>query len=457
MATEDGLPLPQRYWGILAIALPLMLSVLDSSIVNVALPSIGHDLGADPATSVWIVKIYLLVVMVLLLPLATLGEIVGYRLISRTGVVIFTAASLACALTRSVETLTLARGVQAVGAAGILSVNVALTRFVYPRALLGRGIGMIALVVATSSAIGPTLASSLLAIGPWPWLFLVNVPLGLFSLLASRTLPITPRHKDRRLDPLSAGLYVLTLSLFIGSIDAIAHSQGFGLTTLVVLLLLVAGFLLFRRQRQLEPPLVPIDLFKIPVFRMSVLTSICSFGALTMAFVALPFFIQGPLGQSEVMTGLLMTPWPTMTGLAAILAGRLADRYPAGLLGGCGLVMLAIGLGLLAVLPPHAAPFDIVWRMGLCGAGFGLFQSPNNRAMIAAAPIERSGAASGMLGTARMLGQTTGAACTALILAHGGEGGFVLTLVVAAIVAAGAAGVSCLRLLPGKTSVREGS
>lgn len=457
MAVGDGLPLPQRYWGILAIALPLTLAVLDSSIVNVALPSIGRDLGADPATSIWIVKIYLLVVMVLLLPLATLGEIVGYRLISRTGVVIFTASSLVCATTGSVEALTVARGVQALGAAGILSVNVALTRFVYPRMLLGRGIGMIALVVATSSAIGPTLASSLLAIAPWPVLFLINVPLGLLSLLASRTLPITPRAEGRRLDPASAALYILTLTLFIGGIDAIAHSQGLYYLAFIAPAFLVAGFLLLRRQRQISPPLVPVDLLQIPIFRLSVLTSICSFAALTMAFVALPFFIQGPLGKDEVITGFLMTPWPAMTGLAAILAGRLADRYPAGLLGGFGLILLAVGLGLLSILPAHASALDIVWRMGLCGAGFGLFQSPNNRAMIAAAPIERSGAASGMLGTARMLGQTTGAACTALILAHGGPGGFVLTLIIAAIVAAFAAAVSCLRLLPAGASFRHRS
>ncbi|HVC12111.1 MAG TPA: MFS transporter, partial [Burkholderiales bacterium] len=171
MEASDGLPLPQRAWAMLAIGLAITMSVLDSAIANVALPTIASDLHATPADSVWVVNAYQLVITVLLLPLASLGEIIGFRRIYRTGLAIFTAASLGCALSHSLLGLSLARLVQGVGAAGVLSVNAALVRFIYPRRLLGRGIGIIAFVVAVSAAAGPTVAAGILAVASWPWLF----------------------------------------------------------------------------------------------------------------------------------------------------------------------------------------------------------------------------------------------------------------------------------------------
>jgi DHA2 family multidrug resistance protein-like MFS transporter len=169
-----------------------------------------------------------------------------------------------------------------------------------------------------------------------------------------------------------------------------------------------------------------------------------------LAYVALPFYLQDALGRSQVETGLLMTPWPLATAVIAPLAGRLADRYPAGMLGGIGLAIFALGLGLLALLSPHPAAFDIAWRMAVAGVGFGLFQSPNNRAILTAAPRERSGGASGMLGTARLLGQTAGAALVALMFGLVGDRATTVALATGACFAALAAGVSCLRLIERK-------
>jgi DHA2 family multidrug resistance protein-like MFS transporter len=166
-----------------------------------------------------------------------------------------------------------------------------------------------------------------------------------------------------------------------------------------------------------------------------------------MAYVSLPFFMQHSLGRSAVETGLLMTPWPLMTAVAAPIAGRLADRHSAGLLGGIGLVVFATGIILLALLPSDPTSANIAWRMAVCGGGFGLFQSPNNRAIINAAPRERSGGASGMLGTARLLGQTVGAALVALIFGLSGDVATIVALAVAAGIALVAATVSCLRLV----------
>jgi len=190
----DGLPQPQRNWAILTIALGLVMAVVDGAIANVALPAIARDLDASPAFSIWIVNGYQLAITISLLPLASLGEIIGYRRVYLAGLLLFTLASLFCALSHTLLLLTIARIVQGFGAAGIMSVNAALVRFTYPRAQLGRGIGLNALVVAISAAVGPTVASVILAVGTWPYLFAINVPLGIVTLAFGwRMLPHTPR------------------------------------------------------------------------------------------------------------------------------------------------------------------------------------------------------------------------------------------------------------------------
>ena len=194
LAAPDGLPLPQRTWAILTIALGLTLAVLDGAIANVALPTIAHDLDASPASSIWVVNAYQLAVTISLLPLASLGDIYGYRRVYQYGLIVFTIASLGCALSDSLLTLTIARVVQGFGAAGIMSVNGALVRFIYPRRWLGRGVGLNATIGSIASAVGPTVAAGILSVAPWPWLFAVNVPIGAVAIpMALRTLPQTRR------------------------------------------------------------------------------------------------------------------------------------------------------------------------------------------------------------------------------------------------------------------------
>src|SRR5438105_9726599 len=182
MRTYDGLPLPARYWAILTIALGLTMAVLDGAIANIALPTIAREMRVDPASSIWVVNAYQLAVTISLLPLASLGEIVGYRRVYQAGLAVFTVASLGCALSDTLATLTLARVVQGFGAAGIMSVNTALVRFIYPRRLVGQGVGLNAMVGSVSSAVGPTVAAGILSVASWQWLFAINVPIGLAAL-----------------------------------------------------------------------------------------------------------------------------------------------------------------------------------------------------------------------------------------------------------------------------------
>ena len=223
------------------------------------------------------------------------------------------------------------------------------------------------------------------------------------------------RVSARRFDWRDAVMNALTFGLLMASVEGFSHGLDPRLLTLGIAALLIVGFFFIRSQLREPYPILPFDLLRIPIFSVSVVTSICSFLGQMLAMVALPFYLQHEFGYDEVATGLLMTAWPAVIMVVAPVAGMLVERIHAGLLGGTGLTAMAAGLFLLAFLPEHPAPGDIVWRLVLCGAGFGLFQSPNNSILIASAPHERSGSASGMLATARLIGQTTGAALMALL------------------------------------------
>jgi DHA2 family multidrug resistance protein-like MFS transporter len=430
----DGLLAERRKWAAAAIFTALAMASLDTAIANIALPAIAADLHAGPADVIWVVNVYQIALVATLLPLAALGEVVGHHRIYLAGLLLFTLASLACACAWSLPSLLTARVLQGLGASGILSVNTALVRVVYPGRLEGRGFGYNALVVATAFTLGPTIASGILAIGPWPWLFGVNIPFGLVAMLIGlKTLPRTPTA-THAFDFPGALLAAACLGLFILGIGSAAHHERPWLISIELASAALLGWALIRRQADSPAPVLPIDLFRRPVFALSTATAICSFAVQGLAFVSLPFYFEDILGRSQVETGFFMT------------AGRLSDRYPAGILGGVGLALLGLGVALLAVLPANPHVFDIVWRMAICGCGFGFFQAPNMKALMSSAPSDRSGSASGMVATARLTGQTIGAALAALCFGLAGREGATVALVLGAIFAAVGCGMSVLRL-----------
>jgi MFS transporter, DHA2 family, multidrug resistance protein len=441
----DGVPVPRRYWAIAAIILAITMSVLDSTIVNVALPSMARDFRVTDAASIWVINSYQIAILAALLPLASLGEIVGYRRVSQYGLAIFTAASLACALAPTLTFLSIARVIQGLGAAGIMSVNSALVRFTYPHHMLGRAIGINAFAVAVAATIGPTIASAILAIAHWRWLFAVNVPIGLFTIgLAVYAWPDTDRS-PRRFNFVGVALHAGAFGLLVSGLQSLAHDAALALGLAQIAGGSALGAILVRHEIKRVAPLLPFDLLRIRLFSLSVATSICSFMAQMVALVSLPFEIQR-VGHTAAETGLLMTPWPLGVALAAPIAGRLADRYPAGILGSVGLLAMASGLTLLVFFPHDGSYADLIWRMALCGLGFGFFQSPNNRTLMSAAPRARTGAAGGMLATARLLGQTLGAAGVAILFRAFPGKGSNIALGVAAGIALTAAAVSVTRL-----------
>src|SRR6202045_4385616 len=224
-AAIDGLPAERRKWAVTAIFTALTMASLDTAIANIALPAIATDLRAGPADVIWVVNVYQIAVVATLLPFAALGEILGHRRIYLAGLLLFTLASLACACAWSLPSLLVARALQGLGASGIMSVNTALVRFVYPGHLQGRGFGHNALVVATAFTLGPTIASAILAIGPWSWLFAINIPFGVVAILIGmKTLPRTPRAA-RPFDLPGALLAAACLGLFILGLGSAAHHE----------------------------------------------------------------------------------------------------------------------------------------------------------------------------------------------------------------------------------------
>lgn len=436
----DGLPRERRRWATAAIFAAVAMASLDTAIANIALPAISAELHVSPARAVWVVNVYQIALVATLLPLGALGEIVGHQRIYLAGLFLFTLSSLGCALAPSLESLLIARALQGLGASGIMSVNTALVRFVYPSRMHGRGFGHNAMVVATAFTLGPTIASAILALGSWPWLFAVNIPFGVIAtLIGLRTLPQTPRS-PHAFDFLGALLAAACLGLLIVGIGSAAHQAWPVLVATEIVAGLLLGLVLTRRHADHPAPMLPVDLVRRPLFALSAATAICAFAVQGIAFVSLPFYFEDILLRSQVETGFFLTPWPLVVAIMAPIGGRLADRHPAGLLGGIGLVLLAIGMLLLASLPANPAIADIVWRMVICGIGFGFFQTPNMKAIMTSAPPHRSGSASGIVATARLIGQTTGAALAAFCFGLAGRNGATLALALGA----GFAGIGCI-------------
>jgi MFS transporter, DHA2 family, multidrug resistance protein len=418
----DGLPSGQRGWAMLTYSIGLAMSVLDGNIANTALPNIAKQLHAVPAASIWVVNAFLLAVAVCVVPLSSVVDIIGYKKVYQVGLALFTMASVGCSLPHSLNTLILARVFQGVGAACIWSTSAAVMRYTYPRALLGRGIGLGGMVVFTSAAAGPSVASGILAIASWHWLFAINIPLGLLSLSMSERFLPPAKGTRHRFDIWSAILTAATVTLLIRGIDGIGNLERIPVVLAELIGSLVFGAWMVRRQMSLEVPMLAIDLFKRPIFSLSVAASLCTFMAQGLAFVVLPFYFIDALGFSQVWAGILLTPWPLAGGILSHISGRLADRYPIRLLGTIGMAVMSIGLVLLATLPSHPTTFQIVWRAAFGGMGFGFFGAPNNRAMAASAPRERSGGAGGISTMSRLLGQSIGVSVVAVIFGLSAQG-----------------------------------
>ena len=413
----DGLPMPRRIWAICAISFGTALFVVDGAIANVALPTIARDLSVSNGAVTSVVTVYQLVMVMVLLPFATIGDRIGHRRLYQIGQVIFFLASAAALLIDSFWHLIAVRVLQSFGAGIALSVSAAMLRTIYPAKSLGSGLGINSVIVATAYAVAPTLGGFIVEHLDWRWVFVAAAPLALISLAIGRFLP-EPEPRYGRVDTISGLWSALTALLLIGGLTLATHDMIVpGLAAIVAGG--ISAFLLTRRENGKERPILPVDLMRRPVIGLSVLAAVCAFVASAMLIVALPFRFEQGMGYAPDEVGLLIAPFPLTMLVVAPAAGWLSDRISPSVMGVVGMGIAITGLLCLTFMPDHLGAAGIAWRLSLCALGFGLFLAPNSRLMIGSAPKDRAAAAGGMLSTARLFGQSTGAAVVGLVLAIG--------------------------------------
>lgn len=399
--------------SVLAVLAAMAMVVLDAGLVNVALPTIAGSLKAAPGDAILIVSAYQTALVIGLLPCAHLAERLGYRRLFVGGLMLFTAASIACAFAGSLAVLVAARAVQGLGGAAIMALGIALLRLALGPSRLGKAIGWNALTVALCSAAGPVAGAWLLSVAAWPWLFLFKLPVSAVAIAAAAALPEAERIAGAA-DRAGIVLHALVAALTFAAAGVAMRQPGAALVLAGVAMVL--GWRLVRRERVRAAPLWPIDLLGLRRFRVSLAASVCCFTAQSAGLLALPFYLQLGLGRSAAVTGLVLMCWPLTVAVTSIAANRLAERLGSAALCAAGGMVLAAGL-LLSALPPGAGIAPLAIGAALSGLGFGLFQVPNNRTLFLSAPAERSAAAGGMQGSARLIGQTVGALLTGFLLA----------------------------------------
>jgi DHA2 family multidrug resistance protein-like MFS transporter len=424
----EGLPPGRRGMAALALALGLMLAVLDATMINVGLPAIAESLNESASTVVWVVNAYSLTVAMTLLPMAAIGERIGFKRLFRYGLITFVLAALASALAPNLPSLLISRIFQGMGGSAIMCLFGALVRHIYPPSLIGKGIGLNALTVAVSSVMGPSIGSFILSVATWHWIFFFSVPMGLLTLLGVRYLPDVAPLKSR-FDWQAAMLSMSTIGLFIVGIDYLMGATWHGIALIAIAGLI--GVALVRRSSKQAAPLVPVDLFRIPAMRYALAASSSTFAGQMATLVSLPFYLQITLERSQLSVGFLMAGWPTGAAFIALIAGRLSDRYSVALLCAIGAGSMALGLLGVVLMPASISDAWLFAAMLLSGIGFGFFQTPNNRVLIGSAPRHRAGALGGLQATTRVFSQTFGAAIVSLVFGLGLTSGPMLGLVVA--------------------------
>jgi EmrB/QacA subfamily drug resistance transporter len=412
-ALNRSLPASDPYsnkWLVFAlVGVGVFMATLDSSIVNVSLPTIAHYFGAPLGAAVeWVVIAYLVTVASLLLSIGRLADLVGKKPIWMTGLGVFTVGSMVCGAAPSLPFLIGARVLQGIGGASLMAISPAMLTSAFPPEQRGRAIGLNAVTVAVGVSTGPTLGGLIVEHVSWRYIFYLNVPIGVLGLIAtSRLLPADTRRVSSRFDPIGAVLLALALASLTAGIS-VGQELGFSQTFPLALdgVCLIAAVLFLLHERKHPNPVVDFGLFRSRLFASASSSLLLSFVASFGISLLMPFYFEQLRGFGTQQTGLLLTPFPVTIALIAPISGALADRIGTRWLAAVGMSLLCAGLLALSGLGASNSKLDIVLRLMLAGTGQALFQAPNNSALLGAAPPNRQGLASGLLATGRVIGQS---------------------------------------------------
>jgi len=416
MLTGPMNPDPKSYadkWRVMAaVAVGIFLATLDISIVNVALPTLVRDLGTSFAVVQWVVLAYLLTLTTLMLSVGRLADIVGHKGLYAAGFVVFVAGSALCGLSPAAGWLIGFRVLQALGAAMILALGPAIVIAAFPPHERGKALGIGGSVVSVGIVVGPALGGILIDALSWHWIFFVNVPVGIVGTwLVLRFVPSHKPEGGQRFDYGGAvllffGLLALLLALTLGQQWGFGDTRVFGLGTLW--LALSVGFVWVERRE--HDPMIDLGLFRDRLLDVNLVTGYVTFVCVAGGTILLPFYLENVLGYDTRHVGFLMAAVPMALGIAAPLSGAISDRVGTRAITVLGLVVLAFAYVGLSTLDAETSTPGIVLRFAPIGLGMGIFQSPNNSAIMGAAPRGRLGIVSGLLAITRTLGQTTGVA-----------------------------------------------
>lgn len=436
-----------RKWLVLsAVAMGIFLATIDGSIVNVALPTLSTALGADFATVQWVVLSYLLTITTLLAVVGRLADMYGRKRLYNSGFVVFTVGSLLCGLSPSVGWLIGFRVLQGIGAALILALGLALVTEAFPPQERGRALGIAGSIVSIGIVTGPTLGGVIIENLSWHWIFFVNVPIGIVgTYLVWRNIPATRPPGGQAFDfggaaTLCLGLLGILLGLTTGQQEGFTSPQALALFVFGIFFLLA---LLYIQRRHPQPIIDPV-LFRNRLFTVNLVTGLLVFVGLGSG-VLIPFYLETVLGYSVQQVGLLLAVVPIALGIVSPISGVLSDRVGSRPISVLGLAVTLLGYLALSTLSTETTAVGFMLRYVLVGVGVGLFQSPNNSAMMGTAPRERLGVASGLLAMTRNLGQTVGIAVLGALwaaLVFGAAGGPMAGGATAAPLAAQAAGLA---------------
>lgn len=420
-------------WAMLAIVgVGVFMATLDSSIVNISLPTIASNFGVPLSGAIeWVIIAYLVATAAILLTAGRLADMIGRKAVWLAGLAIFIVGSALCGLAPSLAFLIASRAFQGLGGALIMAVSPAMLTGAFPAHERGRALGFNAVTVALGVSVGPTLGGLLTAIS-WRWIFYVNVPIGIIGLIASVRILTERLHRNPgRFDPLGAILLAVGLA---GLTAGLSFGQELGWTSPTIITIIVVGVaaliaLPFVEMR-VSNPIIQLSLLRNRVFLSANVSLILSFLAMFAVSFMLPFYLEQLKGFHTEQAGLLLTPLPITIALIAPFSGSLADRFGTRWLAAGGLSIACIGLVLISFLNAQSSIFDIIWRLVFAGVGQAFFQSPNNSALLGAAPRSQQGSASGFLATGRVFGQSLSVALAGAIFTGlgGAAAGLALTM-----------------------------
>lgn len=410
---------PRKWWVFATVAAGVLLATIDGSIVNVALPTLVEEFDSSFAVVQWVALGYLLTLAALSLGVGRLGDVVGKKKIYVVGMAAFTLASVLCGLAPGVEWLIAFRVIQALGATMILSLGAAILTEAFPARERGRALGWIGTAVSIGVVTGPVVGGILLASFSWRSIFFVNLPVGIVStLFAWRHVPATPPHPGQRFD--LKGAVVLGGSLLAFALGlTMAQERGFDHPLVVALLVgsVLAGIGFVRVERSHPHPMIELSLFSNPRLSISVLTGFVVFLTVSSFFLLMPFYLEGVLGLPTQQMGLVMAVSPFILGIVAPIAGNLSDRFGVRGISLVGLVILTVAYFRLTGLSEGLSIPGYLTLAIPIGIGMGVFQSPNNVAIMSSVPPQFLGIGSGLLNLTRLLGQITGAAALGTLFA----------------------------------------